>query len=105
MAGAPEDIANGLQRHREGDLAGAKIAYLQALAAHPGDPDVLCLLGSVRLALGEFREAEDNLAQRSLAGRSILRLTTTWEWPSPSSASSARPKRASARPFDCAGLR
>jgi predicted O-linked N-acetylglucosamine transferase (SPINDLY family)/cytochrome c-type biogenesis protein CcmH/NrfG len=50
-------LDRGLAFHREGRLDLAEAAYRQALAAAPGDPEALHLLGLTRLGLGDTAEA------------------------------------------------
>jgi protein O-GlcNAc transferase len=54
---ATRHLRHGLDRQRAGDLAGADTAYRAALAAAPGYPDALHLLGTVALLQGRLDEA------------------------------------------------
>src|SRR5262245_34790192 len=61
MANISPELAVGLKQHRSGRFAEAEATYARVLESRPGDADVLCLLGSVRLALGNHRLAEADL--------------------------------------------
>jgi Flp pilus assembly protein TadD len=61
-------IDEGIRRHRAGRLEQASALYLQALAAQPGNADVLHLLGGLRLQQGNLTEAAE-LNARAVAIR------------------------------------
>jgi tetratricopeptide (TPR) repeat protein len=56
------DLAQAIQRHQAGDLAGAEAAYL-AVLAQGENADVLCNLGLIAKARGRLDEAEAWLLQ------------------------------------------
>jgi Flp pilus assembly protein TadD len=53
----PSDLQQAVQRHQNGDFAGAEQLYLQILAAEHDDPDALHLLGLLRHQQGRNSEA------------------------------------------------
>src|ERR1700761_7776720 len=56
-------FSNGLERLRQGDLAGAEALFDQARRAFPGDPVAPVLLGMARLSAGDFVQAEARFRQ------------------------------------------
>lgn len=71
----PDDLAAAIQRHRDGDLAGAATAY-RALLAEREDGTAMCNLGAIVRAEGRLEEAEALLrrAVKLQAGRTPARL-------------------------------
>ena len=58
MADLPELLRAGQASQAEGDLPEAAAHYTAFLAAHPGEPNALHLLGTLRAAEGDLVEAE-----------------------------------------------
>jgi len=63
MAKVSAALAAGLHLHRSGKLVEAEQSYARLLETSPDDADVLCLMGSVRLALGKPAMAVSDLRE------------------------------------------
>ncbi len=68
--GAKEALRAGVDRHRQGDLAGAEMLYRQVLAADPVNPDALHFLGVIAHQVGQHEESA------ALIGQAIARNPT-----------------------------
>ncbi len=67
-------LASALAHHREGDLAGARVAYRQAIALGPADVDALNGCGARDLAAGTPRAAMRLLARASALSPADVRV-------------------------------
>lgn len=70
-------IDQGLQRHQQGDLAGALAAYQQALRLAPGDIRAAGLLGTALLQMGDSHQALPHLESAVSRQRNNARLLAT----------------------------
>ena len=61
--GAKDALKHAVEAHQRGDLDRAERGYRALLAAQPGHPDALNLLGAVNLQRGRAREAETLIRQ------------------------------------------